>query len=164
MRVLPNGFLALLFLVFVVPALGQSTEAPQAAPTESDSSQEAPARPRAHRIAEVPCWKQAGLTADMVNQRWKIEDQGKTKIAAVCNDPATSAQQKSTKIGEIHTETDQAIATLIPSKELKAFNSCQAELEKKRPKPANQKVLGPCGGVIPSTPEATHGAMDHEHH
>jgi hypothetical protein len=159
MKVLRNGVLAMLFLVLVVPGFGQSTEAPQAAPTES-SSQEAPARPRPHRIAELPCWRQAGLTADMVNQRWKIEDQSKVKVEAVCNDPATSAQQKHTKIEEIHAETDQEIAKLIPSKELQAFNSCQAERDKKQPKPA--KELGPCGGVIPS--DATHGGMDHEHH
>ena len=160
MRVLRDGVLAVLFLVLVVPAFGQSTEAPQAAPTES-ASPGAPARPRPRRIAEVPCWRQAGLTADMVNQRWTIEDQGKTKIAAVCNDPVTTAQQKHDKIEGIHAETDQEIAKLIPSKELQAFNSCQAERDKKRPKPA--KELGPCGGVIPST-DATHGGMDHEHH
>ncbi len=97
----------------------------------------------------------------MVNRRWKIEDQSKVKIDAVCNDPATSAEQKRTKIEEIHTETDKEIAKLIPSKELQVFNSCQAALDKKRPKPA--KVVGPCGGAIPST-DATHGGMDHEHH
>lgn len=161
MRVLKDGVLALLFLLLLVPAFGQSTEAAGAAPTES-ASPEAPAPPRPRRIAEVPCWKQAGLTADMVNQRWKIEDRGKAKVAAVCDDPAASAQQKHTKIEEIHTETDQAIAKLIPSKELQAFNSCQAERDKKRPNPANQKALGPCGGAIPS--EAGHDAMGHEHH
>jgi len=159
MRVLRNRVLAVAFLMLVVPAFGQSTEAPQAAPTEP-ASPEAPARPRSRRIAEMPCWKQAGLTADMVNRRWKIEDQSKMKIEAVCNDPATSAQQKHTKIEEIHAETDQEIAKLIPSKELQVFNSCQAALDKKRPQPA--KVLGPCGGVIPS--EGAHDAMNHEHH
>jgi hypothetical protein len=160
MRVLRNGVPAVVFLVLVVPAFGQSTETPQAAPTEP-ASREAPARPRPRRIAEAPCWKQAGLSADMVNRRWKIEDQSKMKIEAVCNDPTTSAQQKHTKIEEIHGETDQEIAKLIPSKELQVFNSCQAALDKKPPKPP--KVLGPCGGVIPST-DATHGGMDHEHH
>ena len=159
MRVLRDGVLAVMFLVLVVPAFAQDT--PQAAPTGSDAPA-APARPSPRRVAEAPCWRQAGLTADMVNQQWKIEDQSKAKIAAVCDDPATSSQQKHTKIEEIHTETDQAIAKLIPSKKLQAFSSCQAEQDKKRPKPA--KVPGPCGGVIPSTPEANHGAMDHEHH
>jgi hypothetical protein len=157
MRVLRDGVFAVVFLMLVVPAFAQSTEA---APAES-ASPGAPARRRPRRVATVPCWRQAGLTADMVNQRWKIEDQGKTKIEAVCNNTLTSAQQKHTRIEEIHAETDQEIAKLIPSKELQAFNSCQAELDKKRPKPA--KELGPCGGVLPST-EATHDGMDHEHH
>jgi hypothetical protein len=160
MTVLRNGVLAAVFVMLVVPTFAQSTETPQAAPTES-ASPEAPARPRPRRSAEAPCWKQAGLTADMVNQRWKIEDRSKIQIEAVCNDPKTSAQQKHTKIEEIQKETDQEFAKLIPSKELQAFNSCQAERDKKQPKPA--KVLGPCGGAIPST-DTTHDGMDHEHH
>jgi len=162
MRVFRDGVLTLLFLVLVVPGFAQSAEAPQAAPTEPASPQ-APARqPRPRRALEVLCWKQAGLTPDMVNKRWKIEDQGKVKIAAACNDPKTSAQQKHTKIEEIHAETEQEFAKLVPSKQLAAFNSCQAEQDKKRPKPAGEKELGPCGGTIPS--EGAHDAMDHEHH
>lgn len=161
MRALRDGVLALLFLGCVVPAFAQSAEAPQAAPTQPAAPQ-APARPRPRRVVEVPCWKQAGLTPDMVNQRWKIEDQGKVKIAAACKDPTTSAQQKRTKIEEIHTETEQAFAKLVSSKQLEVFKSCRAEGDKKNPKLAGEKELGPCGGAIPA--EGAHDAMDHEHH
>ena len=52
--------------------------------TDPDAGPDAGAA-RTHRRAHpAPCWRQAGLTADMVNQRWKLEDQKKTRIAAVC--------------------------------------------------------------------------------
>jgi len=160
MTVLRGGALVLLFFVFVVPGFAQSTGDQPSAPTSVTSS-EPDGLPRPNRrVPQVPCWRQAGLTADMVNQRWKLEDQAKVKVAAACSEPSTSAQQKHDKIEQIHAETDQAVAKIIPSKELQAFNSCQAALAKSRPKPAGQKELGPCGGTIPSTP----GAMDHEHH
>lgn len=119
--------------------------------------------PRAHRRRHpTPCWKQAGLTADMVNQRWKLEDDQKSKIAAACSEPSTSAQQKHDKIQQIQVETDQAIARLIPAKERKTFDQCQAELERSRPHPAGEKELGPCGGIIPQD-EMSNGAEEHSH-
>ena len=120
-----------------------------------------PARTRPSR--RVTCWRQAGITPDLVNQRWKIEDQAKLRIAAACNEETTSAQQKRNKIEQIHQETQQAISQLIPAKQLEAFNSCEAEQDKKHPKPAEARELGPCGGVIPKTDSATPG-MDHSAH
>jgi hypothetical protein len=104
----------------------------------------------------VPCWKQAGMTPEMVNERWKMQDEQKTKIAAVCSEPSTSAQQKRAKIDQIRLDTDLAIAHLIPAKELHAFNVCQAELDKTRPHAAADKEVGPCGGNMPEGPEDAH--------
>jgi hypothetical protein len=104
------------------------------------------------------------MTPEMVNQRWELEDQQKGKIAQVCAVPSTSAQQKHDKIDQIHAETDRAMAQLIPTKELVAFNKCQAELDQRHPKAAGQKDLGPCGGVIPpsASPDGT-TAPEHNH-
>jgi hypothetical protein len=98
----------------------------------------------------------------MVNQRWKIEDEQKSRIAEVCTESSTSAQQKHDKIQQIHVDTDQAIARLIPTRELQAFNQCQAALEKSKPHPAGQKEIGPCGGIIP--PEAMSSDENHSQH
>jgi hypothetical protein len=104
------------------------------------------------------------MTADMVNQRWHIEDEQKVRIAQVCSEPSTSAQQKHDKIEQIHADTDRSIAHLIPSKELAAFNKCQANLDQRHPKPAGQKELGPCGGVIPDSSSAdVAAAPEHRH-
>ena len=97
------------------------------------------------------------MTPYMVNKRWELEDQQKARIAQVCTEPSTSAQQKHDKIEQIHADTDRALAQLIPVKELKAFNKCQAELDQRNPKAAGKKELGPCGGVIPDS--ADDGAL-----
>ena len=158
--VLRSSSVALLFLTLGVAAFAQS-----AAPTQN-SSPEAQAenhRSRVHRH-DPPCWRQAGMTADMVNQRWYIEDQQKLRIAQACSEPSTSAQQKRDKIEQIHADTDRAVAQVIPAKELAAFNKCQVEVDRSHPKPAGQKEIGPCGGVIPDTVSADATTAPEHHH
>lgn len=152
--------LTLLFLFVAFIGFAHSRGVAQASTPDSTST--TPSRPAHARPSHpTPCWRQAGLTSDLVNRRWKIEDQAKTKIQAACTEETTSAKQKHDKIEQIHQETDQAIAKLIPAKQLAAFNACQAELDKNKPKPA--KELGPCGGAIPKTDSAMPG-MDHTGH
>jgi len=158
--VLRSSSVALLFLSLGVPAFAQS-----AAPARN-SSPEARAENHRARLQRrgPPCWSQAGMTPAMVNQRWYIEDQQKVKIAQVCSEPSTSAQQKHDKIEQIHADTDRAIAQLIPAKQLAAFNKCQAEVDQRNPKPAGQKELGPCGGIIPDAMSAdATTASEHRH-
>ena len=144
MLVLRNSSIALLFLTIGVAGFTQSDATTQGSPAAN--------QPVYHRArVGTPCWKQAGMTADMVNRRWHIEDEQKVKIARVCTKPSTSAQQKHDKINQIHLETDQTLAHLIPAKKLATFNKCQAEVDQRRPKTAGQKELGPCGGTIPAS-------------
>lgn len=95
----------------------------------------------------------------MVNERWQIEERGKSKITAACTDPTLSASQRADKIQKINAETDEEVASLIPSKQLQAFKACQAEADKSQPKPA--KDLGPCGNII--VPPPAKGEHDHMH-
>jgi hypothetical protein len=144
-----------------VTALAQSVEP---SPQSSTDRKQPPFQP-AHaprRVHQIPCWRQAGIAAEMVNQRWKIEDQGKIKIAGVCNDHALSAEQLHNKIQQINEETDQEVAKLIPSKQMEALKACQAELDRNRSKSATGKELGPCGGVIPAN-SATAETHQHSH-
>ena len=169
------GYIGLLLLTLCSLGVAQSTPSdPNSGNTSQPAAQSAePApdadagpddgAPRAHRRAHpAPCWRQAGLTPDMVNQRWKLQDQEKSRIAAVCSEPSTSAQQKHDKIEQIQVETDQAIARLIPTKDRKIFDQCQAEVERSKPHPAGEKELGPCGGIIPKE-EMSNGAEEHSH-
>jgi hypothetical protein len=158
--VLRNSSIALLFLMVGLPGFAQSSATTHESPAQARLEAR---RERAHRYG-TPCWKEAGMTPDMVNQRWSIEDQQKVKVAQVCGEPSTTAEQKHDKIEQIHADTDRAIAQLIPTKELTAFNKCQAERDQNRPKPVNQKELGPCGGVIPTSVAAdATTAPEHRH-
>src|SRR5271169_2871506 len=76
-----------------------STEAQPTADTPGQPSQGGRVRQHTMRVA---CWKQAGVAPQMVNDRWKIEDRGKSRIAAVCTDPTLSAAQKHNKIMQIN--------------------------------------------------------------
>ena len=117
-------------------------------------------RVRQHTI-QGACWKQAGIAPQMVNDRWKIEDRGKSRIAAVCTDPRLSAAQKHNKIMQINGDTDEEVAQVIPSKQLEAFKACQAEQDKAHPKQAAARELGPCGGII--TPPPPKAGAEHGH-
>lgn len=130
---------------------------PQHPITEEELLSKFPPQPvRARRqVHQIPCWKQAGIAPQMVNERWRIEDRGRIKIAGACSDPALSAEKKHDRIQQINAETDQEIANLIPAKQLQAFKACQLEREKSRPKLVAEKQLGPCGGVIPATASNT---------
>ncbi len=170
MRVLRQGSVALLFLMIAASGFAQSAQtAPsaQGAPAAQNdgSSQESPSAPVhvRRRSNGPPCWKQAGMTPDMVNQRWKIEDQQKANIAAVCSEPSTSPQQKHDKIEQIQANTKEAIAKLVPAETLAKFNKCEADLEKSRPASAPKKQLGPCGGTLPTGSEHDHGSMPMNH-
>lgn len=158
--VLRNSSIALVFLMLGLPGFAQSPAANQG---NSPEAQAEAHRQRLHRYGP-PCWKQAGMTADMVNQRWHVEDEQKVRIAQVCAEPTTSAPQKHDKIEQIHADTDQMISQLIPAKELAAFNKCQAERDQNTPKPAGQKELGPCGGVIPASVAADADADPQHRH
>ena len=129
-----------------------AVQTPAQAPAESS-----PASPRrASSQRQTPCWRLAGISPEMINKRWHIEDNAKGKISVVCTDPALNAEKKHEKIQEINGQTEQEIAKIIPAKQLEAFKSCQAERDQEQAKRrgANgQKELGPCGGIIPAEAE-----------
>lgn len=167
MSFLKYGSVSLLFLFLGAPGFAQSAppenqSAPaadeQPAPTETQPS----ARAQRRRGFGAPCWKQAGMTPQMVNQKWQIEEQQKQSIAAVCSDQSTGPQQKHDKIEQIHANTAQDLAKLIPAEELAKFNRCEADLKKSRPSSGQKKEVGPCGGTIPAAAGSEHG-MEHHH-
>jgi hypothetical protein len=157
MRFLKYGAAALLFLLVAASGFAQSEPSAddQAAPADAQPG----ARAQHRRSYGTPCWKQAGMTPQMVNQKWQIEEQQKQNIAAVCSEQSTGPQQKHDKIEQIHAKTAQDIAKLIPAEELAKFNKCEAELEKSHPS-ASKKEIGPCGGMIPTTGSQ---GMEHPH-
>ena len=167
MRVSQNGAFFLLMMAFGVSGFAQSTPASEAAAatpgvTASTAAPLTPGGQTIHRKHAVSCWKKAGITPEQMNDRWKINDNAQVRVSGVCVDTKLSAEQKQAKIHEIDEERDQEIAGLIPAKELKSYRSCEAEQAK--PVKAGERQLGPCGGVIPSTPDSGSSHDSHEHH
>jgi len=155
--------MAVFLMMFSLPLFAQAGDA-QSAPPNSEQSEAASTGGRFRARHQPPCWREAGITPDMVNQRWHIEDEGKTKISAVCTDPSLSAEKRLAKIHEIQQQTDTEIAKLIPEKQLTAFKACQAERDKQKASHASktpEKELGPCGGVIPSS--SSMAGHEHNH-
>jgi len=147
-------------LLLCAGAVFAQTSASSAQPSAGAEPTPAPAVRARRQVRQAPCWAEAGMAPQMVNDRWKIEDQGKARISAVCSDSSLSPAQRHDKIQQIHAETDQEVARLIPSKQLQAFNACQAQRDQARPKPASEKELGPCGGVVGAS---TSGGDAHNH-
>lgn len=176
MSFLRPSFWLVFVVAFSLPLLCQSpqsapadpAQSQQAAPAETQSPDEPQPQgppPGSHRAhpRPTPCWRVAGLSPEIVNQRWKIDDDAKTKISAVCTDNALSAQQKTDKIHQINAEKDQEFAKITPADKLATLNTCQAQRDREnaaRPGTA-KKELGPCGGSLPTVPAA--GAHAHEH-
>lgn len=166
-----NVSFGVLLLALTLPGFAQSAESgqgaaePQAtAPAKPDISQQLPARAKRMRAERGPqCWRLAGITPDMMNQRWKINDEAQGRVKQVCADPTLSAEKRQERIHDIDDQRDKEIASLIPTKELDKYRSCQAERDAMRPVNPNEKQLGPCGGIIPQS--NSHDSHDaHEHH
>ena len=161
MRAPRKAAFALPLLVIVIPAFAQSTGTPPASPVTR-----AQPAPRVHRRLarrQTPCWRTAGIAPELINREWEIHDDAHGKINEVCSDATLTAEQKLAKIREIDQEAEQEIAKLIPTKQLEMYRTCQAQEASAKPVSASEKRLGPCGGVIPSSPVAS-GNVVHEHH
>jgi hypothetical protein len=181
---LRSGFCAVLLLVLAAGLLGQSAQnapttppgqsSPQAPPAQASpqapagSEQTRPTPPAARNgrpLRQVPCWREAGISPAMMNQRWQIEDNAKGKIAGVCSDHSLTPEKKGDKIRQIDQDTAREIAKIIPAKQLEAFKACQAERDREkanRPGKTPPRELGPCGGVIPKQPDASPHSHEHQ--
>ena len=96
---------------------------------------------------QPPCWQQAGISKDVMEQRKTLEEQAKTQIAAVCSDASLNTQQKRQKIKSIHQQTQQQLQALITADQQAALKSCQASRREANPGTAAgpHPGAGPCG-------------------
>jgi hypothetical protein len=175
MCVVRSGLWLVVVLAFAPPSFAQSAQNTPTTPLERASSpaemtlqapaelaqpQPAPPRARTPRPGrQAPCWRTAGISPGLVNQRWQIEANAKALVDAACANDSLSPKQKADKLHQIDEQTQREIAKIIPAKQLGEFKTCQAERDREnaRERPAGatpHRELGPCGGVIPATPSA----------
>ncbi|MGA2431674.1 MAG: hypothetical protein ABSH13_24475, partial [Candidatus Acidiferrum sp.] len=55
----------------------------------------------------IACWKQAGISPAVMQQRKAIMEAAKSKLQDVCKDDSLTAQQKKEQIHQIHQEAMQ---------------------------------------------------------
>jgi len=106
------------------------------------------------RHRQPPCWQQAGITKDVMQQRRSLEQAAHSQIASICADSSLSAQQKREKIREIHQQTMQQVQARMTLQQQEALKSCQAQRHGGQggaPHPHEGGGMGPCG----ETPSGT---------
>lgn len=184
MCVLRSGLWPVVVLALALPSLAQSAQstpttpleqssppaypaetAPQA-PAELEQPQPAPPGARSARPArQAPCWRTAGISPGMVNQRWQIEANAKARIDAVCSNDSLDPKHKADELHDIDEQTAREIAKIIPAKQLAEFKACQAERNREKAQHVGgtpHRELGPCGGTIPAKPSAPEHSHDHQ--
>lgn len=129
---------------------GSASSQPSSPSTGSDSnsSDSTTGTPKG-AARQTPCWQQAGISKQVMEQRKDLEQQAKSQIAAVCADTSLTAQQKHEKIKAIHQQTMQQVQALITTQQQEALKSCQVARKEAQtengggPNPGAGK--GPCG-------------------
>lgn len=144
--------LAILCSLMLSVAIGAQTtsggSSQPSSPSTSGSDGNSSGSPKG-AAKQPPCWQQAGISKQIMEQRKDLEQQAKSQVAAVCADTSLNAQQKREKIKAIHQQTMQQVQALITTQQQDALKSCQASRKEAQsengggPHPGAGK--GPCG-------------------
>jgi hypothetical protein len=110
--------------------------AQNAPPSGSSPSAPPPAR-------QEPCWKQAGITRQVMEQRVQIERDAHSQVASVCEDSSLTPQQKREQVKQIRQQAEEKANALIPSEQLNALNACRQQ--RHRGNMIHKAGGGPCG-------------------
>ena len=98
---------------------------------------------------QTPCWQEAGISKQAMEQRRNLEQEAKSQIASVCSDTSLTAEQRHEKIKAIHQQTMQQVQGLITPQQQEALKSCQASRQAAHPGngggPHPGGGMGPCG-------------------
>jgi hypothetical protein len=128
---------------------GSGSSQPSSPSTGSDANSSGSTTGTAKGPRQPPCWQQAGISKQVMEQRKDLEQQAKSQIAAVCADTSLTAQQRREKIKAIHQQTMQQVQALITPQQQEALKSCQVARKEAQtengggPNPGAAK--GPCG-------------------
>jgi hypothetical protein len=150
---MPKTFLSLIAAIIIAPmivVLGSA--APSSAQTNAQRAQ----RPARVQVHQEPCWQQAGISKDVIDQRKAVEADTHSQVQAVCADTSLNDQQKKQKIHEIHQESKQKVAGLMTEQQQQELQSCQKERAANHPAPAGTQPGmqhgggGPCGSLASS--------------
>jgi Spy/CpxP family protein refolding chaperone len=114
---------ALLLLLSAWPLMAQVAPRPTSPVPGSTTGTTTQGR----RGRREPCWKQAGVSQQVQQQRRQIEESARSQISAICSNSSLSAQQKHQQIQQIHQQTRQQIEGLMTPQQRSAVEACRAQ-------------------------------------
>jgi hypothetical protein len=121
--------------------------------TAQSSANTAPHKP--------PCWQQAGISKEAMEQRRAIEQNIRTQVESVCADTSLTPQQKHAKIKELRQQGRQQIESIITPQQQEELKACNTERNAGRsassgPRPG-ASGLGPCGETASAPAQGNRG-------
>jgi hypothetical protein len=146
---MPKTFLSLIAAIIIAPIIVVLGSAGlSGAQTNAQRAQ----RPTRVQVHQEPCWQQAGISKDVIDQRQAVELDTHSQIQAVCADSSLTDPQKKQKIHEIHQESKQKVAGLMTEQQQQELQSCQKERAANHPAPAGTQPGGggPCANMASS--------------
>lgn len=135
-RVIP--FVGLFALASTGPQQRPSaqTAAPQSGPT-------GPASQKAE-----PCWEQAGISNNVIEQSRSIQESTRSQIQTVCSEPNLSEQQKRQKIRQIRQAAQEKVNAMISPAERQKLEACRRGNHMGGPHAGGRAAGGnPCAGL-----------------
>jgi len=85
-----------------------------------------PGKPGYGATHQTPCWKQAGIPQNVMEQHRSIEQNIHSQVQAVCNDASLSDQQKREKIRDIRKAGHEQMEGLLTADQRSKLESCRA--------------------------------------
>jgi hypothetical protein len=76
---------------------------------------------------QEPCWKQAGISQSVMEQRRGIERDAHSQVESVCQNSSLTPQQKQEQVREIRQQAEQKLDALITSEQQSSLHACQQQ-------------------------------------
>ena len=114
---LKTGGLLVATIIFLLPL-------PLAAQQSASQGTNAPPAKPGYGFSQAPCWKQAGIPQNVVEQHRSIEQNVHSRVQAVCSD-ASDAQERE-KIRDIRKAGHEQMEELLTADQRNKLESCRA--------------------------------------
>jgi hypothetical protein len=76
---------------------------------------------------QEPCWKQAGISQSVMEQRRGVGRDAHSQVENVCQNSSLTPQQKQEQVREIRQQAEQKLDALITSEQQSALHACQQQ-------------------------------------
>jgi Spy/CpxP family protein refolding chaperone len=96
---------------------------------------------------QEPCWKQAGISRSIMEQRHEIEREIHSQVDAVCQNSSLSLHEKQVQAREIRRQGQQKIDALMTPEQQSTLRACQQQRGNRSANEGRHTGAGPCGNM-----------------